>query len=1014
MNRRILALAVLMVATLLVSGLVPTAAASQAESLIQVVIKGSPDLAAVEMSGIPVYARLTGGDGTSYLLAGGTSGQVAALRSQDLAVTVLDPDLRGASYYLAYLRPEQSRPEWNQYGQLLLDDGAQVLLRTTPQDAGQLAALGAEIVRVTFDPKPLRPSSPSGILPTAITPDPLIQSMMNQVNQLNVYNYTGGLSGEWPVTIGGSPYTITTRNTNSGTPIQKATQFVGEHLAALGLDVEYHQWSGATYPNVIGELPGLVNPDQIFILGAHLDDMPSSGTAPGADDNGSGSVATLLAADILTQYQWGCTLRFAFWTGEEQGLLGSHAYAQRASNAGEDIAGYLNLDMIAWNTGGSNPDIDLHANSSLPETLVLAQLFADVVDAYDLNLIPQINPNGTGASDHASFWQYGYTSILGIEDMSDFNPWYHTINDDMDNFEDWPYYVEFVKAALGTFVHMSGCLIPGEIGSLDGHVTAASDGAPIADATVTMTNADGHSMQTTTDGSGYYTQTLLASTYTVTAEAYAYLPAEVSGVVVVTGSVTTQDLELEAAPTYLVSGTVTEAGTGFPLLAEITFEGSPVTVMSDPGTGFYQATLPQGSYTMHVSAAGHRSQERPIVVDQDQTQDFALEPLPCILLVDDDLGEDYETYYAGALLGAGKDYDVWTVAAQGSPATADLTPYGQVIWLTGDDYGSTLTSSDQTSLADYLGGGGRLFVSGQDIGFDIGSDPFYTDYLHADYDSDDTNSYNLTGLDYLAGVNPVIQGGDGANNQTYPSDITPVGGAVAVLDYPSPHLYGGVAYQDDTYGVVYFSFGFEAINNQADRTEVMSQTLAWLDGCGCEAAHDADWTWSPPTPTAGETVAFTGTAQGDTPLFFEWDFGDGEQGYGAAIDHVFATAGEFTVVMTATNPCGSDMVSHTLTVMPTVCDPVEILTVTTDIAGCSVTFGANLSGTAPFSYTWDYGLGISSAPTVTVDFGASGTYPYTLTVHNCAAVYSDTMTGTVTCEAPTWYFYLPLIVRQSP
>jgi Zn-dependent M28 family amino/carboxypeptidase len=79
---------------------------------------------------------------------------------------------------------------------------------------------------------------------------------------------------------------------------------------------------------VIGEIPGLVNPDDIFIIGAHIDDV--TGT-PGADDNASGSVATLLAADILSQYDWGCTLRFAFWTGEEQGLLGSDVYAHRSS-----------------------------------------------------------------------------------------------------------------------------------------------------------------------------------------------------------------------------------------------------------------------------------------------------------------------------------------------------------------------------------------------------------------------------------------------------------------------------------------------------------------------------------------------------------------------------------------------------------------------------------------------------------------------------------------------------------
>ncbi len=79
----------------------------------------------------------------------------------------------------------------------------------------------------------------------------------------------------------------------------------------------------------------------------------------------------LIAADIATQYQWGCTLRFALWTGEEYGLLGASAYAQRAFNRGENIVGVLNLDMIGYNTIGSNPDIELHANSSIPSTLAV-------------------------------------------------------------------------------------------------------------------------------------------------------------------------------------------------------------------------------------------------------------------------------------------------------------------------------------------------------------------------------------------------------------------------------------------------------------------------------------------------------------------------------------------------------------------------------------------------------------------------------------------------------------------
>jgi len=1014
MKPRSLAL-ILVLTVLLAAGLVPAAASQSGEpALIQITLRSPGDLDKVEQIGVPVYARLTG-ERRPVLLAGATAAELEALQAQSLDATVLDEDTRGASYYVAYPRPDQRQLDWSAYGQVLMADSVQTVLRTSPQDVERMVEAGAEVQAITFDPKPLRPATTEGAFPTVIDPDPMIQMIIDQVSTTTVYSYTGNLSGEWPVDIGGVPYTITTRNTYSGEPIEKATIYAGNHLADLGLSVEYHQWGSSTYPNVIGELPGMINPDDIFIIGGHIDDMPSSGPAPGADDNASGSVATLIAADILTQYQWGCTLRFALWTGEEQGLLGSQVYAQRAYNSGENIVGYLNLDMIAWNTPSSSPDIDLHADSSLPATLDLAQLFADVVAAYNLNLIPQINPNGSGASDHASFWQYGYTSILGIEDFADFNPRYHTSGDLLQYLE-MAYYTDFVKASIATFAHMSDCLIPGGLGYLDGHVTDAAGGAPIEGAQLEITDDLGHTFHATTDPSGYYTRTLVAGTYTVTADAYGYLPSTVSSVVIYTDTVTTVDLALDSAPTYVVSGTVTQQGTGTPLLAEVEFLDTPVTVTTDPATGFYQATLPQGSYTMRASAAGHRPQERPIVVDQDQTQDFALELLPCILLVDDDAGEGYQTYYENAIVAAGQAYDLWTVTAAGSPSATDLAQYSIVIWLTGDDWSTTLTSDDQAALATYLDAGGRLFVSGQDIGYDIGTTPFYASYLHAAYDSDDTNNYTLTGLDYLSGLNLVIQGGDGANNQDYPSDVSPIGGGVAVMDYPSPHLYGGVAYQDGTYGVVYLAFGFEAIDNPVDRTEVMSQTISWLGGCACDPVHNAGFTWTPRAPVVGETVVFTGTAEGDLPMVFTWSFSDGGTGWGDTVTHTYSLEGEYPAVMTATNVCGHQVISQTVIVRSAPCEPVDVLTVTADVTGCVAGFEATLLGSEPFAHTWDFGsFGTYTVSTPTVTFGISGTHAYTLTVWNCGGVFSDTITDTVTvtCEPREHRIYLPLVLREG-
>jgi Zn-dependent M28 family amino/carboxypeptidase len=170
-------------------------------------------------------------------------------------------------------------------------------------------------------------------------------------------------------------------------------------------------------------------------------------------------VAVLLAAEILTHYGFDATLRFVLFTGEEQGLYGSSAYAQMVQ--GQDIRGVLNMDMIAWDSQGG-PDMDVHSRSTVPGNTNLANLFIDVVSAYQLPLTPVRYDNGTGASDHAPFWSYNIPSILAIENYNadtgaprDFNAYYHTVNDRVQYFNN-NYFRAMTQASLATFTHMGG------------------------------------------------------------------------------------------------------------------------------------------------------------------------------------------------------------------------------------------------------------------------------------------------------------------------------------------------------------------------------------------------------------------------------------------------------------------------------------------------------------------------------------------------------------------------------
>lgn len=203
-----------------------------------------------------------------------------------------------------------------------------------------------------------------------------------------------------------------------------------------------------------------------------------------------------------------------------------------------------------------------------------------------------------------------------------------------------------------------------------------------------------------------------------------------------------------------------------------------------------------------------------------------------VLLVDDDRGAQLERYYINSLDRLGVNY----VYINTPPNAATMSQYDAVIWFTGNDYSSTFTSTDQNNLISYLNGGGRLFATGQDIeGYsssDITGTTFYQNYLKAQFVNDNSGVHTLNGTsgDPIGdGLTISITGGDGANNQNYPSEIQPRTGANAVFSYQGLSTKAGIRYDSGTFKTVYFSFGFEAISTQANRDTVMARVLRWLD-----------------------------------------------------------------------------------------------------------------------------------------------------------------------------------------
>ncbi len=967
-------------------------------SLVYVDLSHPDDLSRFASTQLPMYAYLEQG-----LLAGADQAGQQDLRSAGLRIQVLDEIVQSGTYYLAETRPTRPAPDFTLYGKVLLSTSTGSLLRMDPSQVDALTAAGAELKAISLTPKPLPALQARPSFPDVVEPDPLIQGMIDQVTETQVYTYDRQLAGELPVWVDGDWYTILTRYTYSGVPIQKATHFVGQHMQALGLDVDFHVWDNDTNPNVIGEISGLVNPDDIFIIGGHLDAVQG---APGADDNASGSVATMLAADIFSQYQWGCTMRFAFWTGEEQGLLGSADYAEYVHSLGENIVGYLNLDMIAWNTIGSEPDIDLIYNQNMPSTLELANLYADVVEAYNIPLVPEILTSLGGGSDHSSFWDQGYTSILAIEDQGDFNPYYHSPQDTPAH-TDPIYFTNFVKASIATTAHMSGCLIPTGTGALDGHVTAADGGAPIEGAKVVASDGQGHNYPANTDDTGYYTRTLIAGTYDLTASAYSYLPATISGVIITTDTVTTQDFSLLSAPTYLVTGTISESGTGLPLLAEVKFDFSPVTVWSDPATGLYQAELPAGNYTMQVRSDLHRPQQRDIVVDQNQVQDFSLEPLPCILLVDDDKDSpDVQSYYTSALDGLGVDYDVWDTSG-GDPTLDDIAGYRKLLWFTGEDWSDTLNAGNETMVAAYLDSGGNFFLSSQDYLFDMGLTSFGQNYLHINNFNNDVNQTTVTGQNVFDDLGPY--------NLSYPfynySDIVNPD-AHALVAFSGNQGNAAISYDGDNFNTAFFGYPFEAISQLADREAVMNRLLdffgecqpsyGWLDGHVTDAQTG--------DPLQGALVTATPGLAGvsaitDPSGYYTMTLPVGDYSVTASMDGYLPQSQPAPVV--------KDEITTRDFALEIACEPVSDVDFTWQplepFSGEVITFTATASGSLPIDFQWDFGDTYTDTGETVTHIYPAGSHMVSLTASNgCGAgnASHDVLVLPVLQE-----LYLPLVRR---
>ncbi|MCD0486013.1 M28 family metallopeptidase [Streptacidiphilus sp. ASG 303] len=192
-------------------------------------------------------------------------------------------------------------------------------------------------------------------------------------------------------------------------PTGGVTRADGEALAAeaaagevrVNLEIRTLSETRHTY-NVVAETPG-GDPDNVVMFGAHLDSVAAG---PGINDNGSGSAGILDVALELGRRPVANKVRFAWWSAEEFGLLGSEAYVAGLSPAERSrIALYLNFDMIASPNHAEfvydGDDSDKVGAGPGPEGS--AQLERAITSYLDSRSLPHAGTDFTGRSDYGPF-----------------------------------------------------------------------------------------------------------------------------------------------------------------------------------------------------------------------------------------------------------------------------------------------------------------------------------------------------------------------------------------------------------------------------------------------------------------------------------------------------------------------------------------------------------------------------------------------------------------------------------
>lgn len=274
--------------------------------------------------------------------------------------------------------------------------------------------------------------------------------------------------------------------TTGKTHLSAVADSLRQLFASSGLFAEEQTFSytgGYTGRNILGTLPGTSAAAKVVVADAHYDSVSN---APGADDNGSGTVGVMELARLLSRYPTQKSLRFIGFDLEEAGLIGSTRYVSTGIPTGESIEGVFNFEMIGYYSNQPNSQqlpagFDLVfpaaynqvANDGFRGNFItnvgnttskpLIALYTSSAAQYVPGLkVVSVEVPGNGQiapdlrrSDHTPFWEAGKQALMLTDGANFRNACYHTPCDTAEDKLNFQFMSQVVKATLASMAQLA-------------------------------------------------------------------------------------------------------------------------------------------------------------------------------------------------------------------------------------------------------------------------------------------------------------------------------------------------------------------------------------------------------------------------------------------------------------------------------------------------------------------------------------------------------------------------------